>query len=174
MTESDRMKKQKMIIIIIFSSYILILLCLAVFRFGFSYQERQINIALFVDLIYLWRNAGAGEFLRLFLGNICWFVPFGFLAPMLLKGESASVSLGSASCEGSGGSGKGKRARGNRMPSFVITLVLGLCFSFFIEAMQFIFYKGVAELDDLVLNTLGTAIGYSLFKLTSGAHQLQR
>ena len=170
------MKKQK-IIIIIFSTYILILLCLAVFRFGFYYHERQINLTLFVNLMDMYHNAGAGEFLRLFLGNICCFVPFGFLAPMLSKTISVSVSPGPASCEGSGGSGKGKRARGDRKLSFVIMLVLGLCFSFFIETMQFIFYKGVAELDDLILNTLGTVIGYSLFKLarsTAGKCQLLR
>jgi glycopeptide antibiotics resistance protein len=92
---------------------------------------------LFIDLINIYRNIGTGAFFRLFLGNIGWFIPFGFLLPMLLKRKS-----------------------------LFITMALGLTFSFFIEITQFTFYKGVAELDDLILNTLGTAIGYLLFKLS--------
>lgn len=34
-----------------------------------------------------------------------------------------------------------------------------------IETVQFVFYKGVAELDDLILNTLGAAVGYLLCRL---------
>ena len=48
-----------------------------------------------------------------------------------------------------------------------LTLLLGTLFTFFIEAMQYIFAVGVTELDDLILNTLGCIIGigaYSLIK----------
>ena len=155
------MNKKKIICVIIFSIYILVLLYLTVFRVGFYHSERQINITLFVNLISIYRNAGARKFLWLFLGNICCFVPFGFLAPMLLKRVCVSVFIRSLSDEGIE-----KTARSIRIPSIFITLVLGFCFSFFIESVQFIFYKGVAELDDLVLNTLGTAIGCILFKMT--------
>jgi glycopeptide antibiotics resistance protein len=75
-------------------------------------------------------------FLWLFLGNILWFVPFGFLLPLLIE-----------------------RHR------FVKTMLAGLMFSLAIETLQFVFYKGVAEIDDLILNSLGVLIGFCLCKL---------
>lgn len=47
-------------------------------------------------------------------------------------------------------------------------MALGFLLSLLIEATQFVFYKGVAELDDLMLNTLGTAIGGFLFTVSRG------
>ena len=129
-------KKQKAICISVFSLYILIVLYLTIGRFNFYYKERQLNLRLFVDLIGVIQNTGIPEFLRLFLGNIGWFVPFGFLLPILQK-----------------------RKR------FLFCIAAGALFSFAIELMQFLFYKGVAEIDDLILNTLGTAIGYLFYRL---------
>jgi len=130
------MKKQRVICLRVFSFYILIVLYVTIFRFNFYYDERQLNLTLFIDLIRIFKNAGVGEFLRLFLGNIGWFIPFGFLLPMLSKKKS-----------------------------LIFTMATGFTFSLFIETTQFIFYKGVAELDDLILNVLGTAIGYALYKI---------
>lgn len=133
-------KNQKVIFLVIFIVYILVVLNLTVFRFGFQFDERQLNLTLFADLINIYNNVGMSyQFLRLFLGNILWFVPFGFLLPMLLK-----------------------------RISFLKIIVIGFLFSFTIEASQFIFYKGVAELDDLILNTIGVAIGYSFFLFFNG------
>jgi glycopeptide antibiotics resistance protein len=131
------LKKQKVVCSIVFSIYIFIVLYLTIFRFNFYYQERQLNLSLFTDLINVFRNVGVGEFFRLFLGNIGWFVPFGFLLPMLLKRKN-----------------------------LLITMAIGMVFSLFIETMQFILRNGVAELDDLILNTVGTAFGYLLYKLS--------
>ena len=134
-------KKQRVICLIIFVIYILIVLYITVFRFGFYYDERRLNLTLFTDLIKVFRNSGAGEFIRLFLGNIGWFVPFGFLLPMLIKRKN-----------------------------MIFIMVTGMTFSFLIEAMQYIFYKGVAELDDFILNTLGVAIGYLIYRLSQRGH----
>jgi glycopeptide antibiotics resistance protein len=37
-------------------------------------------------------------------------------------------------------------------------------FSFTIEISQYVFRKGVTEVDDLILNTIGAIIGYLLYK----------
>ena len=129
-------KNKRVICAIVFSLYLLIVLNLTIFRFNFYYDERQLNLSLFTDLIKIYRNGGIGEFFRLFLGNIGWFVPFGFLLPILSKRKS-----------------------------FIFTIAIGLVFSLFIETTQFIFYKGVAELDDLILNVFGAAVGYLLYKM---------
>ena len=129
-------KRIKTICLIVFAVYMLIVLRLTIFRSGALFEERQLNLAVFSDLIDVYRNVGIRRFLWLFFGNIGWFVPFGFLLPMLLKKES-----------------------------FLKIVVMGFMFSFAIESLQFIFRVGVAELDDLILNTLGTAIGYLIYKL---------
>ena len=128
-------KTGKIICLIIFIIYIAVVLKLTIFRVGVYYNEPQLNLSLFTDLIKTYKNAGLWQFSRLFLGNIGWFVPFGFLLPILLK-----------------------------KMNLLKVAVLGFLFSFGIETMQYIFRKGVAELDDLILNTLGAVIGYLLYK----------
>ena len=131
------LKNQRTICLMLFVIYVLFVLRLTVFRFG-VYSERQLNLTLFTDLINVYRYSGIARFMWLFLGNIGWFIPFGFLLPMLLK-KSSLLKI----------------------------VACGFMFSFAIETTQFFTYKGVAELDDLILNTLGVAIGYLLFKLLS-------
>lgn len=130
--QHPRRENRKTIYLIVFVVYILVVLKLTIFRSN-HYRERQLNLTLFVDLFNVYRHVGFVPFLRLFLGNIGWFVPFGFLLPLLSKKSN-----------------------------LIKTMAAGFIFSFFIETMQFIFHKGVAELDDLILNTLGAAIGYLL------------
>lgn len=130
--------KKKIVCLILFIVYISAVLKLTIFRFEVNYGEPQINLTLFSDLIKVYKNVGLKEFLRLFLGNIGWFIPFGFLMPMLLRNKSV-----------------------------LKVAVLGFVFSFVIEILQFVFRKGVAELDDLILNTLGAFIGYVLYMLLS-------
>ncbi|MDD4689843.1 MAG: VanZ family protein [Eubacteriales bacterium] len=138
MLDSEILENKKTIYFILFIVYILIVLKLTVFRFAVYYDEPQINLALFSELIKVYRNIGLREFSRLFLGNIGWFIPFGFLLPMLLKKKS-----------------------------LLKVLAFGLMFSFIIEILQFISHKGVAELDDLILNIIGVIIGYYLYKSQS-------
>jgi len=129
-------KKRRAVYLIVFTVYMLTVLNITVFRFGSHYAERQINLSLFSDLIDVYHNAGTGRFVYLFFGNIAWFLPFGFLLPLLLN-KTSLIKVAAA----------------------------GFMFSFVIEASQYVFRKGVAELDDLLLNTLGVVIGYGLYRL---------
>lgn len=45
------------------------------------------------------------------------------------------------------------------------TILWGFLLSLYIEVSQYIFGTGVSEVEDLILNTAGTAIGYGLFRL---------
>ena len=132
------MKKNKLLFLTAFVIYILIVLNLTVFRLNVRYDERQLNLTPFVDLINVYKNVGIGAFMRLFFGNIGWFIPFGFLLSVF-----------------------------ENKKSLLKTIVAGMIFSLIIETLQFVLYKGVAELDDLILNTLGTALGYCLSKKIS-------
>jgi len=136
--------KERKIALILFLIYMAVVLRLTVFRSGFL-NERLFNLTLFIDLIDVYRNAGVRLFLWLFIGNIIWFVPFGFLMPILLKKES-----------------------------FLKIAGLGFMFSFAIESVQFIFRLGVAELDDLILNTFGAVIGYLIYRLIAKKYFLTK
>lgn len=71
------------------------------------------------------------------LGNTLMFVPFGLIWPW------AFPQLNSA-----------KR-----------TLLAGFGISLAIELLQLPFYERVSDIDDLILNTLGFAIGYWIYRL---------
>lgn len=73
--------------------------------------------------------------------NILLFVPFGYLLPKLFSLFHYAKPI----------------------HWWVITLG-GLLLSLLIESLQLLFHCGVFELDDLVKNTMGTAIGYAIFR----------
>lgn len=72
-----------------------------------------------------------------FILNIFLFIPLGFLCPMISK--------------------KFKRARN--------TIFIGLGLSFFVEISQLFTLYRVTDIDDLLTNVFGTAIGYLCFRL---------
>lgn len=115
-----------------FIAYILILLRLTVFRPNMSFRNLfsgRINERLFREYLPLLRHGYWMRSIYLFGGNIVCFIPFG----MYLQG-----------CTG-----------------WKLTAVtaMGLLFSLIIETLQYVLGTGVSELDDLILNALGTFIG---------------
>lgn len=119
--------------------YLVILLRITVFRSTFSFAnictKGTINPAPFADLLDTLRTRGVGWFLYLFIGNIVWFVPLGMLVPCV----SANM----------------RSARRVVLLSFFMSLI--------IEIAQYVFGTGISELDDLLLNTAGGAVGYAIF-----------
>ena len=72
-----------------------------------------------------------------YMQNILLFIPFGFLLPLLWK----------------------------RFEKIIPTIIFGALFSLSIEAIQ-IFCPRITDIDDLLMNTAGTIIGYFLFIIT--------
>ena len=66
-------------------------------------------------------------------GNLCWFVPMGVLLPLL-----------------------------NRRWSFGGTVLAGMLLSISIETLQWLLRTGVTDIDDVLFNTLGAALGWIL------------
>ena len=128
-------KTIRIVCIVLFIAYLLIVLYITVGRLGFRYEDRKINLTLFTDLFHVYKYTNIITFMRLLLGNIGWFVPFGFLLPILVKRNS-----------------------------FLFTIIAGASFSLTIEILQYFLKKGVAELDDLILNILGVVIGYFIYR----------
>ena len=53
----------------------------------------------------------------------------------------------------------------------IVTVITGCLFSGTIEIMQYITGRGLTEVDDVITNTLGAAVGVVIYKLVSAAYQ---
>ena len=119
---------------ILFLCYLAALLRITVFRSGFGAHgfcaDGVINLKLFAEYLPLIRTGDWDRIIYLFVGNIIWFVPLG----MYVRYR--------------------KPERG-----ILRAAALGFALSFLIETMQYLFGTGISELDDLVLNTAGAALG---------------
>lgn len=98
-------------------------------------EEHSLNLIPFQFIFTTWKME-AREQITQTIANIIMFLPLGFIFPVTFK-----------------------KAR-----SFRKTFVCMMCFSFFIEFVQF-FIGRSADIDDLMLNTLGGALGYFIFYL---------
>ena len=81
--------------------------------------------------------------------NVIVFIPVGMILGSLLR-----VNYGSR-----------LRVKG----SWLVALLIGCSISVTIEALQFWFMKGFSEVDDVMHNTLGCILGYSLWLMVHGA-----
>ena len=88
-----------------------------------------------------WR-AGAWPFVYHVVGNLIWFMPLGLLLPMLRP----SVRWRQA-------------------------LLVGAGLSLLVEGYQFLFGTGAPDVDDVLLNALGTLLGYGLSRLVRRAQR---
>ena len=125
---------------IIFGLYIFFLLYFLIFSeiYGRSgvMQDYHYNITPFQEIERFWKyreQLGLMSYINLF-GNVLIFVPFGFMEPLASK----------------------KR-------SFWATLIDGCLVSLSVEIFQFITKVGRFDVDDLMLNTTGVALGYVCF-----------
>ena len=116
--------------------YIAVLLRITVFRSNLYPTEMSVNLSLFTDLVATYHENGIWMVLYLVVGNIVWFVPFGFLLPAIWQ----------------------------KLKPYH-TIPLGFLLSLIIETSQLIFNKGMFEIDDLVLNTAGCVIGCLIYKI---------
>lgn len=80
------------------------------------------------------------------IGNTAMFIPSGILLPILYK----------------------------RLDGFFKTLAAGASISLGIEVLQLPFSVRSTDVDDLILNTLGAAIGYGIFAAVRGLVRLKK
>lgn len=130
--------------------YIVVLLRITVFRQNFLQQPLftagVINFFPLSEYIKIFRNREYTAFLVLFFGNIAWFIPFGFFLPYLTGRFKAPAAAAA-----------------------------GFVLSFLIEFGQYAFGTGISELDDLLLNTAGTLLGWLAYRyLTRSGKSVKR
>ncbi len=81
-------------------------------------------------------------FKQIFL-NVLLFVPFGFLLPMISK----------------------------HFKNPILTVATGCIFSGTIELLQYITGRGLTEVDDVITNTLGAAVGVAVYHIISTVYR---
>lgn len=87
--------------------------------------------------IRYWRAIGSYYVLLNLFGNVLCFVPFGFVLPVISKGQRRFWKI----------------------------LVLSFLTSLLVELIQLVSKVGSCDVDDMLLNTLGGIIGYLMFRI---------
>lgn len=102
-------------------------------------QEYRYNLVLFKEIKRFWEYREQlgwyAVFTNLF-GNVLIFVPFGFFLPMA-----------------------------SRYRSFLSAVFYSFGLSFCVETFQLLSKVGSFDVDDMLLNTLGGALGYIVFSI---------
>ncbi len=128
----------------VFVFYLICLYQITAFRYGIRLDLwadktsllEGVNLTPFVHTIKLYFAYTKWFFIYNLLGNILWFVPLGALLPTLRK-----------------------RRRG-----FWLCLLMGALCSLSIELLQYLFVTGISDIDDIIFNSAGTALGYLLYR----------
>ena len=84
-----------------------------------------------------YRTLGMTLFLINIVGNIAAFMPFGFFLPIISR----------------------------RSRKWYNTVSFGLVFSLTLETLQLVLRVGSFDVDDMLLNTIGAALGFWVYKL---------
>ncbi len=144
MVFNEYKKRTKVLCWILFALYLAVLIYFLFFadRLGRTdmTQTYEANRTLFREIRRFWvyrKQLGyAAVFLNL-AGNVLVFMPFGFLLPIM-----------------------GRRLRG-----FFRIILLGFALSLAVECIQLITGTGCFDVDDLFLNTVGSALGFLIFAI---------
>ncbi len=88
-----------------------------------------------VPLVYLFDYESLRDIVWNVVGNACMFIPSGIVLPVLYK----------------------------KLNSFWKVTAAGACMSLCIEILQLPFPSRASDIDDLILNTLGVAVGYGIY-----------
>lgn len=125
-----------------FAAYVLLLVYLLFFAEEYGRAaagaEYRYNLVPFAEIRRFWiyrEQLGNVAFLTNLWGNIVAFLPFGFILPIVTR----------------------------RMRSGFTIIMSGFALSMTVELIQLITRVGCFDVDDLILNTIGAAIGYLLF-----------
>ena len=143
MSKNSAKRRIKHLGAMLFVIYILLLIYFLFFseEYGRVAAEERIyryNLIPFVEIRRFWiyrEQLGVFAVITNLLGNVIGFIPYGFILPVI--------------------------ARKCRSGFFIILSGFGI--SLLVETIQLITKVGCFDVDDLMLNTLGAALGYLAF-----------
>lgn len=121
----------------LFLTYLLLVFYLTLFTFNHYVYGKSVNLKILNSIQLMIASGNPLLILKNVIGNVFLFFPFGFLAALLSK----------------------------RMRKFWISVPSGFFLSLLIESCQYHFAQRIFDVDDLLLNTLGTILGWVAYKL---------
>lgn len=129
--------------LVLFAIYVLLLVYFLFFseaygRVAEADQAYRYNLIPFVEIRRFWiyrRQLGTAALFTNIFGNVLAFIPYGYILPIVTR----------------------------HLRSGFLIILSGLCLSLSVEVIQLVTKVGCFDVDDLILNTLGAALGYLLF-----------
>ena len=126
-----------------FVLYVLILVYLLFFSEGYgrvadAEREFRYNFVPFVEIRRFWvyrDQLGMFAVFTNIFGNVIGFIPYGFILPVIT----------------------------HRCRNGFFIILSGFALSLTVETIQLVTRSGCFDVDDLILNTLGAAMGYLIF-----------
>lgn len=135
-------RKIRFLSVLLFILYVLLLVYFLFFseEYGRAAGERmyRYNLVPFVEIRRFWvyrRQLGMFAVITNIFGNVIGFIPYGFILPVIT----------------------------HKCRSGFFIIASGFALSLLVETVQLVAKVGCFDVDDLILNTLGAAIGYILF-----------
>lgn len=136
--------KIKRFLFLMFAMYLVFLFYVTLFTHNYYEYGRSFNLVLF-DSIHLMLNSGnSWLMIKNILGNILLFFPLGFLFPCFVP----------------------------TFRSFFKMVGTGMLISASIEFLQYMYANRIFDIDDILLNSLGTMVGYFVFLFFYGIVRL--
>ncbi len=131
---------------VMFIVYLLVLVRIVLFKDTQIYNlfamighgQRVLNIIPFASTFEMMSTIGLLHNLQNISGNLAVFFPMGIFIPLLMK--------------------KGFKQ--------TVVIVIGISVS--IEVVQYILAIGISDIDDVILNTVGAIVGWSVFQYIKG------
>lgn len=131
---------------VMFIVYLLVLVRIVLFKDTQIYNlfamighgQRVLNIIPFVSTFEMMSTIGLLHNLQNIAGNLAVFFPMGIFIPLLMN--------------------KGFKQ--------TVVIVIGISVS--IEVVQYILAIGISDIDDVILNTVGAIVGWSVFQYIKG------
>ncbi len=130
--------KKKAVTIWFLTVYLIFIYCGAVLTRE-TLDKPQMRLELFWSYKWGIQRNGFKLVLEILL-NILMFLPVGTLLPAIMEKPYSNMWI-----------------------LFFITMLTGLCCSCLVEILQLFLKCGLCELDDIIHNVLGTAMGYGIF-----------
>ncbi|KHF40488.1 VanZ family protein [Halalkalibacter okhensis] len=139
------MRHQKLIFTSLFLCYLILLFYVTLFAWNYGASlgptgpgGRNYNVIPFRSIYRIAVfSPQLADPIRILLGNIVLFIPLGFLLPAIW-------------------------IKAQRLATIIL---VGFSVSLLIEVSQFLFTQRVANVDDVILNTLGASIGLFIFSI---------
>lgn len=122
---------KRQLILVYLLVYLAAVLTLTLLTHNYYTYGRSVNLTLSKSIRLMFHSGDSLLILKNVVGNVALFLPLGLLLPALLRGRFP-------------------------LPK---TVAAGFLFSLFIELIQYFFAARIFDIDDLLLNTIGTGTG---------------